>query len=100
MAEKGTHDELMSLKGLYFDLVQSQLAGKEETSEENRTEDTSAKEKSYDFKRQMSRQMSRLSNAGMTASPDEEAELQTSRFKLLKRLMKLSVPELPYIIIG
>ena len=91
----------MSLKGLYFDLVQSQLAGKEETSEENRTEDTYAKENGHDdFKRQISRQMSRLSNAGKTASPDEEAELQTSRFKLLGRLMKLSVPELPYIIIG
>ena len=95
----------MSLKGLYFDLVQSQLAGKEDTSEDNTDrngdDDAFTKDKTNAFKRQMSRQMSRHSNAGITtALSDGEMELQTSRFNLLKRLMKLSIPELPYIIIG
>ena len=32
--EMGTHEELMKRKGLYYDLVESQLAGKDEEDDE------------------------------------------------------------------
>ena len=48
--EKGTHDELMKCKGLYFSLVESQLSGKDEEE---------ANEKAESSKKHLTRQMSR-----------------------------------------
>ena len=101
MAEKGTHEELMSKKGLYFDLVQSQMAGKDEKMGEDAdsTDDLPDKNNSA-FQRQLSRQITRQSTTRISSAESDGGEIKTSRFQLLTRLMKLSVPELPYIIIG
>ena len=55
--EKGTHDELMKCKGLYFDLVESQLSGKDE--EEANDFVQGLPEKSESSKKHLTRQMSR-----------------------------------------
>ena len=55
--EKGTHDELMKNKDLYFDLVESQLSGKDE--EEANDFVKGLPEKSESSKKHLTRQMSR-----------------------------------------
>ena len=102
--EKGTHDELMELQGLYFELVQSQLAGKNDDEEEENDEvgpleyDKPTNKK---MSRQMSRQMSQLDAKarGLSLTGNED-DLVTDRSKLMRRLMQLSKTETHYILIG
>ena len=56
--EMGTHEELMKRRGLYYDLVESQLAGKEDTEEADDTVEDLPEEVSK-INRPMSRKMSR-----------------------------------------
>ena len=105
--EMGTHEELMKKKGLYYDLVESQLAGKDEEGEDDTIEDLPKSTEEAKLSRHISRKMSRQQSSAKlgSSSPskmieDEKVELQTSRGKLLRRLMQLSVPEIPYILIG
>ena len=51
-------------------------------------------------KRQMSRQISRLSTQADLLKGLDGSTAETDRLKLLRRLMQLSMPELPQIIIG
>ena len=55
--EKGTHDELMKCKGLYFSLVESQLSGKDEEEANDVLE--GLPEKAESSKKHLTRQMSR-----------------------------------------
>ena len=54
----GTHEELMKRRGLYYDLVESQLAGKEDTEEADEAVEDLPEEVSK-INRPMSRKMSR-----------------------------------------
>ena len=56
--EMGTHEELMKRRGLYYDLVESQLAGKEDTEEADETVEDLPEEVSK-INRPMSRKLSR-----------------------------------------
>ena len=88
-------------KGLYFELVESQIAGKDE--EADIVEDlpqTSAKSVKRHLSRKMSRQVSSAASAGQPQFEEEEVELKTNRAKLFNRLMQLTKPELIYVIIG
>ena len=54
----GTHEELMKRRGLYYDLVESQLAGKEDTEEADEAVEDLPEEVSK-INRPMSRKLSR-----------------------------------------
>ena len=98
--EKGSHSELMELKGLYHSLVERQMAGKEVLEEpEVREEDADVKAQGSVSARRLSRQKS---DAGpLKAQKEEETEeLKTGRVKLFMRLLAFNKPELGWIIIG
>ena len=91
--EKGSHEELMELKGLYFSLVERQFAGRdavadvdpsEALSESNVNLKTETKGKS-DFNKKVT---------------EEDNKLKNSRMALLKRLLAINMPELPWILLG
>ena len=94
----------MELQGLYFELVQSQLAGKNDDEEEENDEVGPldyGKPTNKKMSRQMSRQMSQLdAKARGLSLTGEEDDLVTDRSKLMKRLMQLSKTETHYILIG
>ena len=87
--EKGTHEELMEQKGLYYSLVERQTTGDETGNQvkikglEEKTNEAAKKEK-------------KRSNSVV----EKEETLKQSRLTLYLRLLKLNMPELPYIIIG
>ena len=91
--EKGSHEELMELKGLYFSLVERQFAGRdavadvdpsEALSESNVNLKTEAKGRA-DVDRKVT---------------EEDDKLKNSRMTLLRRLLAINMPELPWILIG
>merc|ERR1712073_4981 len=78
--EKGTHEDLMELKGLYYSLVERQTTG--EDSDKDKTKSKTIEEKSKKNKK------------------NEDAKLSKSRLTLYRRLLALNMPELPFIILG
>ena len=90
----------MELHGLYFELVQSQLAGKNDDEEEENDE-VGPLEYDKPTNKKMSRQMSQLDAKarGLSLTGDED-DLVTDRSKLMRRLMQLSKTETHYILIG
>ena len=107
VAEKGTHEELMEMKGLYHSLVESQLAPKEDTEEQDeleemedikRPESRSSRKLSRDLSKQFSRQMSMVPQD--EKEPLENVKITTGRWTLFKKLLKLNSPETCYLIGG
>ena len=88
--EKGTHEDLMELRGLYYSLVERQTAGEDaakETRKQKDKKETTDKDKKSD------------DNKGKLVENEDE-KLSQSRLTLYGRLLSLNKPELPFIIIG
>ena len=101
--EMGTHEELMKRRGLYYDLVESQLAGKDNEEADAVEELPDANEVAKKFNRPMSRKMSRQMTRMLSINSikeDDDAEVQTSRWRLFMRLAQLSRPEIGYNLLG
>ena len=101
--EKGTHEELMELGGLYRSLVERQLAGKEEVGDGRRKMIDNHLERSAPGRfstRQMSKQASVTGNPSVEEYEDDKKELKTGMFTLFKRLLAYNKPELPWILLG
>ena len=96
--ETGTHDELMAREGLYFSLVNRQMAGKEKDDFGEEQNDIAKEDKIVNGKlgRELSKQVSQK-----TKNVDEKnKEVKQSKSTLIWRLMKLNKPEWPYILVG
>ena len=79
--EMGTHEELMKRRGLYYGLVESQLAGKDEEAdavEELPEDDEAAKIMNRPMSRKMSRQMTRVLSIN-SIKEEDGGESKTSR---------------------
>ena len=81
--EMGTHEELMKRRGLYYGLVESQLAGKDEEAdavEELPEDDEEATKitKNRPMSRKMSRQMTRVLSIN-SIKEEDGGESKTSR---------------------
>jgi len=87
--EKGTHEDLMELKGLYYSLVERQTTG-DDAGKDNKLK--TAEEKMEKKEKKSDRKESMVIK--------EDQELTESRFKLYRRLLALNMPELPYILFG
>ena len=98
--EVGTHAELMVKEGLYYSLVNRQMAGKEQTNEANQEEESLedgliSPEKDKVFSKQMSKQVSIKEH-----KKTEKSVSKQSRGTLIRRLMAKNKPEWLYIIVG
>jgi len=94
--EKGTHEELMEIKGLYHSLVERQMAGKEDIEELNQLDDdddTTVKYSKQDSKKEKY-------NLHTNKDKDGKQELKVNRITLFMRLLSFNMPELPFIITG
>ena len=107
VAEKGTHEELMALNGLYHSLVESQLAPKGDYEGTGEKETIKDLERPMTVKeRRLSRQMSKqfCSQTSITLSNVEEnvetVEEHTNRVSLFVKLVKLNSPEAGFIAVG
>ena len=81
MKEKGTHEDLMELRGLYFSLVERQTTGEEgdKTNKKQRdNKDAADKEGKTDAAKTK------------TAEKEDETKLTQSRLKLYGRLLSLN----------
>ena len=95
--EKGTHDELMSLGGLYHSLVNRQMAGKHDDKNDFVESEEIQDEK---ILRQLSQQVS-VKNADKKAEKEVIAQKKKDSYsKLIRRLMAMNSPEWFYILIG
>ena len=89
--EKGTHEDLMELKGLYYSLVERQTTG--EDSDKDKTKSKTIEEKSKKNKKNEDASKKAIAE-------NEEEKLSKSRLTLYRRLLALNMPELPFIILG
>merc|ERR1711892_405122 len=94
--EKGTHEDLMELKGLYFSLVERQMTGKEDMGDIEKLDDE------IDSSIQYSKQVSTKENGVPVNNAEKETKekLSVNRTALFMRLLSYNMPELPYIIVG
>ena len=87
--EKGTHEDLMELKGLYYSLVERQTTG-DENDKDSKVSDL--KETTY---KTTNKDISKV-----TKKDIEDETLRQSRMTLYRRLIAMNMPELPFIIVG
>ena len=92
--EKGSHDELMGQKGLYYSLVERQMAGKEVLEDGEVKEHTERKMSS----RKMSRQKSVAKDKHQ--KEDDTEVLKIGQLTLIRKLFALNKPELVWILLG
>jgi len=110
--EKGTHEDLMGLKGLYYSLVTRQMGNKEEEDEEKKEEaDNDAKDEELPPKlerrdsvvrtlqRQLSNRFSPKKRA-ISITEDEAAVKDDVPKVAMGRLMRENSPEWLFILIG
>ena len=96
--ETGTHAELMALEGLYYSLVNRQMAGKEEQSREA-DEDGEVLEKGLvSLKREKS--VSKQVSIKVDKTEGKKSVGRQSRGTLIRRLMAKNKPEWMYIVVG
>ena len=99
--EVGSHAELMVKEGLYYSLVNRQMAGKEQSEEENQEEVGLENGVIPADKDQMlSRQISKQVSIKEPRKTEKSAVSKQSRGTLIRRLMAKNKPEWLYIIIG
>ena len=102
MRETGTHEELMEKQGLYYSLVNRQMAGKDEGFEDGddtssaASEDRAGKMEDTKAKRMLSKQVS----TKVKTKQQEADVVKQSKWKLIGRLMKMNQPEWPWILCG
>ena len=92
--EKGSHEELMEMKGLYYSLVERQTAGKDAEADTQLGEvtlDESNVKLQHDVKERFD---------STKKTNDEKEKLKKSRMTLMRRLLAINMPELPWILIG
>ena len=104
VAEKGTHDELMNLNGIYHSLVERQQVGGGIGERPSIGEFTKISE-SVKLKENLlihtPEKTSRQLSISLTAAEDlKNVQIKISRMKLLYRLATLNFPEVIYIIVG
>jgi len=94
--EKGTHEDLMQLKGLYFSLVERQMAGKE------KMDDHEVADEDQDTTLEYSKQISTKEKVGpiKTKQKEEKETLSVNRTALFMRLLSYNMPEMPFIVVG
>jgi len=94
--EKGTHEDLMEMKGLYFSLVERQMAGKEGLDDLKKVDDDVESPAKY------SKQISSKDKSYSVINKEKETknELKVNRLNLFMRLLALNRPELPFIGVG
>ena len=91
--EKGSHDELMELKGLYFSLVERQFAGRDAGADVDPSE--ALNESNVNLKTEAKGRVDVKEKVTV-----EKDQLKTSRMTLLRRLLAINMPELPWILLG
>jgi len=89
--EKGTHEDLMELRGLYFSLVERQTTG---------DEGAKGQKKQRDNKEATDKENKSDAAKNKVVEKEDETKLTQSRLKLYGRLLSLNKPELPFIIVG
>ena len=94
VAEKGSHEELMELRGLYYSLVERQTAGREEVTDTALGE-VSLNDRIVNLKDEVKEKADNYRN-----TDDNEEKLKSSRMTLLRRLLAINMLELPWILAG
>jgi len=89
--EMGTHNELMSMAGLYASLVERQLGGKEQDL---------AKPDTTVAKGKVESQVSRQKSVKETKAAQETNAEEASHFRMMGRLIAMNSPEVAYILLG
>ena len=94
--EKGTHEDLMQMKGLYFSLVERQMAGKENMG------DLKVDEEDEESTIEYSKQVSTKEKVGpmKTTKKEEKETLSVNQTALFMRLLSHNKPEMPFIVVG
>ena len=91
--EMGTHDELMELKGLYYELVVAQSSNKEEPREEKEANESISLE-SEDENEDLDEEDEEDSEIDDSTTPSNEVELKTSTRRIKKRRkMRVKFPK-------
>jgi ATP-binding cassette, subfamily B (MDR/TAP), member 1 len=110
--EMGKHDELMTKKGLYFDLVNTQASKKvvkkdernvknvkKDDSEDSSDDDeVDSKEETKD--KNEKEIYDKVSKNPAVASVEKKKKIKKPKFKYERKLWKLQIPDLLWIIIG
>ena len=97
--ETGSHAELMERRGLYYSLVNRQLAGKDEDFENKTSADESHEDNRAESVVKSRRQLTKQVSIKVKAKKDEYVEKQ-SRWTMISRLMHMNRPEWPWILVG
>ncbi|XP_045683945.1 ATP-dependent translocase ABCB1 [Phyllostomus hastatus] len=109
IVEKGTHEELMKEKGVYFKLVTMQTKGNEielenaagEARNEMDASEVSPKDSGSSLLRQKSTHRSVHATQGQEKKPNEKEGLSENMPSVgFWRVMKLNAPEWPYFAVG
>ena len=108
--EMGTHDQLMELKGLYFDLVNTQMEKKFEkqlskkskkTDSETDTDVSEDENEESENPKALDYQMSVLSNSkSVKILSETKKKRKKPTFKYERKLWKLHKPDLVWVLIG
>jgi len=113
--ETGTHDELMNLKGLYYELVTSQTNKKEEEKiskeidgeeainnsvEKVLTDASSSESEIEEYQIEKKRNTNRKTNRSLKNEPKKKKLRLNKLFRYEKKLLKLQKPEIFWLIIG
>ena len=97
--EVGSHDELMENQGLYFSLVNRQLAGKDEDFEAKIEDESAGGIMRTESVKKVKTQLSKQVSIKVNAKKEEYAEKQ-SRWTMISRLMYMNKPEWAWILVG
>jgi ATP-binding cassette, subfamily B (MDR/TAP), member 1 len=106
LAEMGTHEELISNKSVYYNLVKAQTASSDEQEKEH--EHSHGDDKSTPAKKETPAEAAELLKRQMSSKPKEEDEIKkTKKFKKFKLMSKherflwsVHRPDAAYLIVG